>query len=128
MSRLGRYFAAGQPLHVLQRGIDHRQVFLAPDDYARYRDWLLEAAVINGCAIHAYALMPNHVHFFGRAERRGFATKNDAVARATLCSLCQLELWAIGYDVGGAVSCSADRSGHLLLGLQPIYRDESGAR
>lgn len=63
MSRLGRYFAAGQPLHVLQRGIDHRQVFLAPDDYARYRDWLLEAAVINGCAIHAYALMPNHVHF-----------------------------------------------------------------
>lgn len=63
MSRLGRYFAAGQPLHVLQRGIDRRQVFLAPDDYVRYRDWLLEAAVINGCAIHAYALMPNHVHF-----------------------------------------------------------------
>jgi putative transposase len=62
MARLGRYFAAGQPLHVLQRGIDRRQVFFAPDDYARYRDWLLEAAVVNGCSIHAYVLMPNHVH------------------------------------------------------------------
>jgi putative transposase len=62
MARLGRYFVPGQPLHVIQRGNDHRSIFFAPDDYARYREWLHGASVMNGCAIHAYVLMPNHVH------------------------------------------------------------------
>jgi putative transposase len=62
MARLGRYFIPGQPLHVIQRGNDRRSIFFAPDDYARYREWLHVASVANGCAIHAYVLMSNHVH------------------------------------------------------------------
>ncbi len=62
MARLGRCFISGQPLHVIQRGNDRRNIFFAPDDYARYREWLQLAAVANGCTIHAYVLMPNHVH------------------------------------------------------------------
>ena len=62
MARLGRYFLKDQPLHVIQRGIDRHAVFFSPDDYARYRDWLIEAADEYGCAVHAYVLMKNHVH------------------------------------------------------------------
>ncbi len=62
MARLGRYFLPDQPLHVIQRGNDRRAVFFTPDDYARYRDWLIAAAGEYGCAVHAYVLMTNHVH------------------------------------------------------------------
>ena len=62
MARLGRYFLPDQPLHVIQRGNDRQAVFFTPDDYARYRDWLIEASGEYGCAVHAYVLMTNHVH------------------------------------------------------------------
>ncbi len=62
MARLGRYFLPDQSLHVIQRGNDRQAVFFKPDDYARYRDWLIVAAGEYGCAVHAYVLMTNHVH------------------------------------------------------------------
>jgi putative transposase len=62
VARLGRYFLADQPLHVIQRGVDRQAVFFRRDDYARYRDWLMAAAGEYGCAVHAYVLMTNHVH------------------------------------------------------------------
>ena len=37
-------------------------MFLTPDDYARYRDWLIAAAGEYGCAAHAYVSKTNHVH------------------------------------------------------------------
>lgn len=61
MARLGRFFIPGTPLYVLQRGNDNREVFSTPGEYARFREWLHEGAAANGCAIHAYVLMPNHV-------------------------------------------------------------------
>ena len=63
MARLGRFFAADQPLHVIQRGNNRQAIFFADEDYALYRRWLAEAADAYGCAIHAYVLMANHVHF-----------------------------------------------------------------
>jgi putative transposase len=62
MARLGRYFVPGQPLHLVQRGNDRRAIFFAPADYERYHEWLHAASAANGCAIHAYALLPNQVH------------------------------------------------------------------
>jgi putative transposase len=62
MARLGRYFLPDQPLHVIQRGNNREPVFFADKDYQRYREWLAEAAAKNGCAIHGYVLMTNHVH------------------------------------------------------------------
>jgi putative transposase len=60
---MGRYFVAGQPLHVIQRGNNRQPIFFEDGHYALYRHWLAEAAVRFGCAIHAYVLMTNHVHF-----------------------------------------------------------------
>jgi len=62
MARLGRFFLADQPLHVIQRGNDRGAIFFRPEDFALYRTLLGEAARHHGCAIHAYVLMTNHVH------------------------------------------------------------------
>lgn len=61
MARLSRFFLPNQPMHVIHRGKDGRKVFFGKGDYARYRGWLGEAAAKYGCAIHAYALLPNEI-------------------------------------------------------------------
>jgi putative transposase len=53
MPRLGRVFLLDQPLHIIQRGNDRQRVFFAADDDAHYRDWLAEAALEYGLAVHA---------------------------------------------------------------------------
>jgi putative transposase len=70
MSRLGRYFIEGQPLHIIQRGNDRQAIFFADDDYAQYRDWLIEAAEEYGLTVHAYVLMTNHVHLLAVPKAR----------------------------------------------------------
>ena len=62
MARLPRFFAPGVPLHVIQRGNNRQKLFGQVTDYQNYLDWLKEAAQWHACAIHAYVLMPNHVH------------------------------------------------------------------
>lgn len=69
MARGGRYFLPDQPLHVIQRGNNREAIFVGGGDYARYRDWLAQAAVAYGCAIHAYVLMTNHVHLLVTPQR-----------------------------------------------------------
>ncbi len=62
MARLPRFYVPGIPLHVIQRGNNRGTLFHQLADYTVYKDWLKEAAQLHGCAIHAYVLMPNHVH------------------------------------------------------------------
>jgi len=62
MARLSRFFLPNQPMHVVHRGKDGRRVFFGKTDYGRYREWLADAAEKYGCAIHAYALLPNEIH------------------------------------------------------------------
>lgn len=62
MARLGRYFLADQPLHVIQRGNNREPVFFTDDDYRFYLQILGEAAERAGVRLHAYLLMTNHVH------------------------------------------------------------------
>lgn len=62
MPRQPRIDLPGIPQHVVQRGNDRRPCFFQSVDHVRYQDELREAATRNGCAIHAYVLMTNHVH------------------------------------------------------------------
>jgi putative transposase len=62
MARMGRYFVADQPLHVIQRGNNRQAIFFEDQDYGLYHEWLACAAHEHGCAVHAYVLMTNHVH------------------------------------------------------------------
>jgi putative transposase len=62
MPRRPRIHLAGVPLHIVQRGHNRDACFFGDDDYHAYRHWLGEALRESGCALHAYALMTNHVH------------------------------------------------------------------
>jgi len=62
MARLPRLFAPDQPQHVIQRGNDRQAMFRDEDDYHRFSAFLGEAARTYNLAIHAYVLMPNHIH------------------------------------------------------------------
>tara|TARA_R110000751_G_scaffold131275_4_gene233626 strand:- start:52431 stop:53066 length:636 start_codon:yes stop_codon:yes gene_type:complete len=63
MARIARIVVPGLPHHVTQRGNRREQVFFEEADYALYLDMLAESAARARCAIWAYCLMPNHVHF-----------------------------------------------------------------
>ena len=50
------------PLRIVQRGHNREPCFFAEEDYHTYLHWLNEALRKEQCALHAYALMTNHVH------------------------------------------------------------------
>lgn len=62
MARLPRLAAAGFPHHIIQRGNDRMEIFRTAEDRMRYLGDLAELAGESGVAVHAYVLMPNHVH------------------------------------------------------------------
>jgi putative transposase len=62
MARLPRLELAGVPLHVIQRGNNRASCFVSDGDRHLYLTYLADASVRHECTIHAYVLMPNHVH------------------------------------------------------------------
>lgn len=62
MPRLPRFNLPGVPQHIIQRGNNRQACFFTGDDYRFYLECLKAAAAREGCDIHAYVLMTNHVH------------------------------------------------------------------
>ena len=62
MARLPRLVVPGQAHHLIQRGHAGQAVFRDADDYRQARTYLTEATRSAEVAIHAYALMPDHLH------------------------------------------------------------------
>jgi len=62
MARLPRLVVPNQPHHILQRGNDKQTIFRDAEDYASFLAWLKEAARQFKVAVHAYALLPDHLH------------------------------------------------------------------
>jgi putative transposase len=62
MARLPRLVVPNQPHHILQSGIDGQSIFRDDADYAAFLGWLREAAKQFKLAVHAYVLMPTHLH------------------------------------------------------------------
>lgn len=62
MARLPRIDVPGIAQHVVTRGNDRDACFFTDVDYATYRAWLFEAVQRHHCALHAFALMTNHIH------------------------------------------------------------------
>jgi len=75
MPRLQRIMAAELPQHVIQRGNNREDCFFAEADYAAYLYWLERAARTYRVAIHAYVLMPNHVHLLATPGLEGGVSK-----------------------------------------------------
>ena len=68
MARLPRTKAAGYPHHVIQRGNNRQSIFVDVADYERYLDLLRGSGAAHAVAVHAYVLMPNHVHLLVTPE------------------------------------------------------------
>ena len=62
MPRRARLKIAGFPLHVIQRGVNRSACFVTDNDRGLYLAMLKEVSGLFSCSIHAYVLMPNHVH------------------------------------------------------------------
>lgn len=71
MPRPPRLELPGVPLHVIQRGNNRAPCFFGDLDRRFYLKCLGESAAKCGCAIHAYALMTNHVHLLVTPEENG---------------------------------------------------------
>lgn len=63
MPRKPRFYLPGVPVHVVQRGHSREPVFFEDSDYKAYLSWFREAIERYDCAVHAFVLMTNHVHF-----------------------------------------------------------------
>jgi putative transposase len=70
MARQARLVLPGQLHHVLQRGNNRQPVFLDDADRSVYLNDLREATRLHGVLVHAFAVMPTHVHML--------ATPNEA--------------------------------------------------
>jgi putative transposase len=71
VARLPRLTLPGYPHHVIQRGNDRRPIFVDDVDRDRYLTHLREVSAALGLAVHAYVLMPNHVHLLATPEAAG---------------------------------------------------------
>ncbi|WP_020655414.1 transposase [Massilia niastensis] len=82
MARQSRLIVPNQPYHVIQRGNDRQPIFREPADYQRFLMWLKESARFYEVAIHAYVLMPNHLHLLVTpANDTGLALMMQKVGR-----------------------------------------------
>ena len=69
MPRRPRIHVDGLPLHIVQRGHNREACFFGEEDYHTYLHWLKHALAESHCALHAYALMTNHVHLLLTPKR-----------------------------------------------------------
>ncbi|MFZ6646045.1 transposase [Undibacterium sp. TJN25] len=70
MARLSRLVIAHQQHHIMQWGNNRQNIFRDADDYTYFLSWMAEAARQFKVAVHAYALLPDHLHLL--------ATPSDA--------------------------------------------------
>ena len=94
----------GHTLHVIQRGHLRAKCFFNRDDRVAYLAWLREYAAQTACAVHAYALMGNHVHLLLTPSLRGGAGTLVRMLKERhakhVAQAWQLEglLWEEGFD------------------------------
>lgn len=82
MARQPRLILPKQPHHILQRGNDRQRIFREPEDYQRFLGWLAESARFYRVAIHAYALLPTHLHLLATPEtEEGLAAMMQKLGR-----------------------------------------------
>lgn len=82
MARLPRLVVPHQAHHIIQRGNDRQLIFRDADDHVVFLKWLREAAKTCKVAIHAYVLMPNHLHLLASpADATGLARMMQWIGR-----------------------------------------------
>ncbi len=75
MPRRPRSILPNLPVHIVQRGNNRRACFRQHKDFRSYLAALRETSTQYRVAIHAYALMTNHVHILATPEGADSASK-----------------------------------------------------
>jgi len=75
MPRRPRSILPNLPVHIVQRGNNRRACFRQQKDFRSYLAALKETSSQYSVAIHAYALMNNHVHILATPEDESSASK-----------------------------------------------------
>src|SRR5467141_1988986 len=73
MARRPRVFAAGVLYHVIVRGIQRQKTFTGESDYQAYIERLARYRKKYDYVLHAYCLMPNHVHLLVESSAQPLA-------------------------------------------------------
>lgn len=76
MPRLPRFDVPGYAHHVIQRGNNRARVFFELEDYGVYLSTLREIMAMYEVSVHAYVLMPNHVHLLVTPPRKGVLSRS----------------------------------------------------
>lgn len=100
MARKPRIHAPNAYYHVIQRGVERRDVFVDDRDYERFLRTLGDAAREDDWRVHAYCLMSNHVHLVVQAGV-------EPIAKA---------MQRLFFRYAGAFNRRHQRSGHLFQG------------
>ena len=75
MPRTARFLLPGEPVHVIQRGHNRSTCFHDSRGHELYLGLLQQFADRDGCAIHAYVLMTNHIHLLLTPAEAGSASE-----------------------------------------------------
>lgn len=62
MPRQARKVSGSGIYHVMLRGVNRQVIFQDDQDRIRFLNLLKETKAVSGCRLHAFCLMPNHVH------------------------------------------------------------------
>jgi putative transposase len=68
MARLPRLVVPGYPHHIIHRGHNRQTLFESEDDYRFFLELLATNAQKFALAVHAYVLMPNHIHLLATPQ------------------------------------------------------------
>ena len=74
MARLPRIVIPDQPLHIMHRGNNRQDIFESEADMTRIKEDIAMSLTKSGCALHAYVIMTNHLHFLLTPSSRGALT------------------------------------------------------
>ena len=121
MPRKPRFFLAGVPVHIVQRGNNRQLIFFDTADYRKYLGWLKEGSERYGCTIHAYVLMTNHVHLL--------ATPGDADAVSRMMQYVGRRYFQYinhAYGRSGTLWESRFKSNAIADDLHAVYRTQPG--
>ena len=84
----------------VQRGNDRQPCFFTEADYLCYRSKLREIALREGCMVHAYVLMTNHVRLLLTPHRAGAVARTLQALGRRYVRLRQRYLWTDRHAVG----------------------------
>jgi len=111
MARKPRIHYAGAVYHVLLRGNAGQQIFFETADYLRFLRFMGEGIEKYNCRVHAFCLMPNHIHMAIQVE--------DTPLSRIMQNLCfRYTQW---------MNQRRDRVGHLFQGRYKAVLVDAGS-